>query len=180
MVSELTHLLDEIRAANTIAWSIAAIPSREDEQCIRLIELLKRLSAEERLGLFARPELSVRIQVFVFRMAELAVRATSVSLLETAATALAMEGCPEREAYSLLALIVHSAKKLGIDGDSLIRRAMTFADDSGKERLLSFLSTDSKLRTIEAIGFRETNMPEGFTYKFDLSAAMPFALRRPS
>ena len=147
MNHEVKNLLQAIGGANTIAWFNSAIPSREDEQCSRLIELLRSSPREDWVGIFAKDHLSSRIQLFVFRMTQLSVRKGWLPLLETAAVALAMEGCREREPYSLLALVRHSAARLGVDGDELIRRVIPFADSHGRERLQSFIDAEVSAKT---------------------------------
>lgn len=173
MNHEAKNLLQAVAGANTIVWFSSAIPNREDEQCCRLIECLRSGPRVDWVDIFARDHLSTRIQLFAFRMTQLSVRKGSLPLLETAAVALAMEGCREREPYSLLALVRHSAAMLGVDGDELIRRVIFFGDSHGRERLQSFIDAEASAKTIESMGFKQDDTADGFSYRFDVSVAMP-------
>jgi hypothetical protein len=87
-----THeLMTAVREFDTIEWMLSPNPCARDIDCIQLVRCAESHSlpttpwGEDR-------QLSIRIQMFVFRMAELCVRTQSAWLLSTAAKALAFDG----------------------------------------------------------------------------------------
>lgn len=100
------------------------------------------------------------------RMATLSVRNCSLSALENALLAIVLEGfrLDARETILILALIDHSAQRLGADSAALFEQAASQASNEAAGYLREFASRKPDTRSIEAMGYSEGMGPEGFIY----------------
>lgn len=171
MTSNLDESLAGVAAMDTRAYYASKIPDERDEQIAALVRSIAALPAEERAGCSESLKTSKvmrRLETYVRRMAALAVREKSEQRLRDALTALALNGCENRELYMMLSLAQRSAEKLGLDGAALLRDAARFSQPNDAARLLQYAALDPANKRIEAQGWREVEGPDGFDYRFGL------------
>lgn len=164
-MTDLAQLIDRIAGFDGPAWRRAPMPSTEDEACAALVRGLAALPPDERDRQAApvrTAKLTRKVEVFARRMAALAVRTGSAERLRDGALALALNGCVARETYMMLSLIHHSAAKLGLDGDAVLREAARHATPEGARKVLEYAARDGK--SIATMGWREIDGPDGFDY----------------
>jgi hypothetical protein len=103
---------------------------------------------------------------FGIRMAALAVREQDASHLADALAAVAIEGgrIDLRENLQVLALIYHSAEKIGADAQSLFDSAPASNPELGAA-IREFPRRAARDRSIEAMGFRESGDAGEFLYQ---------------
>jgi hypothetical protein len=172
----MLDLMDVVRNFNTIEWSSSPIPASQDIKCFQLVEAIEALVPLDRpLGL--DHQLSVRLQTFVFRMTELSVRARSPWVLETAAKALAMDGCVEREAISLLALVYRSAVLLGLEAVAVLAAGSRYGTAETRGTFLEYAGRSEEDKAIAKMGFAETTKEGLFAYQFDLKGVLSRAFK---
>src|SRR4051794_10275464 len=147
-------------------WRRAPMPAPEDALFTSLVRAVAALPAPEREGAAAAPSrapLNRRGEGFARRVAAPAGRPRAGERLRDAAAALALNGCAARETYMMLSLVHHSATRLGLDGDAILRDAAALAAPDGAQRILRYAATPEK--RIASMGWREVEGPDGFDYQ---------------
>jgi hypothetical protein len=107
---------------------------------------------------------SVDLGIFCQRAAVFAIRENSIDYVTcglTAITALEEDKADFRDILVALALLHHSARRIGADADGLFRRAASAADEKVKERISSFLEGDPESRDLRRSWLYEEAQTEG-------------------
>jgi len=112
------------------------------------------------------PEQTFGLLAFAERMAILSVRQKSREPLMKALLALVVEGfrCDAREDILVLALINHSAIKVGADPKQLFGEAAGHASTEVAQYLREFAERRHEDKSIQAMGYSEEMTSDGFNY----------------
>jgi hypothetical protein len=150
-------------------------PKRADfDQCTELIASI--------VGAFATSDSTGRLRIvsrlsghtsnallsYAFKMATEAVRQVSPDLAVRGLVALAIDGARRdiRDCITAMALLHHSALKLGMDVRSVFETVASFATSAPfSQAMRSFPERRPADRDLSAFCFREVVTPSGFTYE---------------
>lgn len=164
---QATLLILEIEEANVTA-DLLPLPNERDERCKKLTSLYAAAGEAERAVIRAAgtPEQLRLMLPFADRMAILAVRAKDPARITSGLLGHAIEDFrwDPRENLRSFSLLFHSAEKLGIDAAARFREVARLASPSGKSFFLDFADSPT---SIDAMGAREVEGPDGFTYESD-------------
>ena len=124
--------------------------------------------AEERSALISlvQPSFSFVFLWFAKEMAIQAVRQNSQQAIIDGVTALFIENCNFdcRDSMVPLALLYHSAEKLGLNTNLLFTNAAQTTNQTATQFLLGFLRRPPATRSIAAFGYAEGEDSSGFMY----------------
>lgn len=114
------------------------------------------------------PEGRLLLLGFSDRMAILALRQADAELLDFALVAHSLEDFAhdERENIFRLALVVHAAKKLGVDPTELLHRAARWSSSRAAAALLAFDSRPEVLKSLKTMRITEFQTPAGVDYRY--------------
>jgi hypothetical protein len=165
VIDEAADLALQIEQALPEINGFLPLPNPVDGLCSRLVALYVAGTRDERAEIRSAGTLAqYRVMLtFCDRMAVLSVRSGSKELLFEALVAHAVEDFrwDPRENIMRLALVHHSANKLGVDSPALFGRAAEMASDTAAEYLRR-----PPLR-IEACGYTEFGSNKDFEYRRD-------------
>lgn len=164
-LEHLNKLLEQLRDDQLVRYGPTAIPGSKDFVLIELIDALLSASSETRCALLKKIDDQYRdaFSVFAERLSVYAVRLNDPDVLKKALLALALApGGDNREILLTLSLVVHTAKKLGLD---LRTMQGALIDESFKKIVSDFLARPPEDQSIEAMGFEEGRDSGGFRYK---------------
>jgi hypothetical protein len=141
------------------------LPNAVDELCGRVVEAYVGASDSERASMrSAGPPETMRIFLtYADRMAVVAVRKQSETLIFYALVGLCIEDCgwDERETLLRLSLVHHSARKLGLDAVVTFDSASQTSTPKMGKLLLRFARSPT---SIAAMGYCESMGDDGFDY----------------
>ncbi len=166
-VEQATLLILEIEQAQVTA-ALLPLPNVRDEHCEKLTRVYADANDAERAEIRAAgtAEQLRLLLPFADRMAILAVRAKDDARITSGLLAHAIEDFrwDPRENLRSLSLLFRSGEKLGIDAAARFREVAQLASPSAKKYFLEFADDPKGL---DAMGFRETDGTDGFTYESD-------------
>lgn len=170
LVSFLIEFEESFKPENSQEYSrLSPIPSAYDLKISDLVKAYVNASFEERefiQSVFLN-RYSSTFFFFSERMACLAVRIKSEQCLFEGLIAHAIEGgkIDWRDNILVISLLYHSAMKIGADPVTLFNMAAEFAEGEIKEIIKNFPNRAPEDRTIEAMGYVESENEQGFCYK---------------
>ena len=167
LISEASQLLltEKNRGAGQ-----SPIPSSLDHYISQLIEtyITTSPSQQHTISEAFSDEHSFVFLGYAQRMAALAVRDKSPSVIYKGLAALALENArfDVRENMIVMATLLHSARKIGINPKKLFEDAARLATDEELiEALRNFPDRSDRDNILEVMGYEETTAPDGFRYK---------------
>src|SRR5215469_16653237 len=136
------------------------LPQRAREGIANLCKLFEKSSYEMKKEITGKvvPEISFLFLVFSELMANTAVRRGEKQRIVQGLEAVAIENCvfDARDSALRLALLHHSALKIGTDPEELIRFVAAFALETAKKNLFEpFLSRSPESRQLANFGLKE-------------------------
>ncbi len=144
------------------------LPCDLDARVDALIDAYVNNSASVKLKITTAigPEQTFGLLAFAERMAILSVRQKSREPLMKALLALVVEGfrCDAREDILMLALINHSAMKVGADPTQLFNEAACHASTEVAHYLREFAGRQPEGKSIQAMGYSEDMTSDGFNF----------------
>jgi len=146
------------------------LPCIWDEGILCRINSLPGLSGRERHAFITgiSTESAGTLKLFAGRMAMLAVRKKDPGMLVAGLAAMGLALIPadmegQRMALCELTQLHNSARKLGLDPESLFHEAVGLAG-TGSAAILAFLDREPRNQTIECMGYYEVEGPSGLIY----------------
>lgn len=163
--------LEFLRATNNIGYGSARIPSLRDSEIVSLLGPL--LSSDgapglRELGDQVRSEQCSALEAFAERAASWAVRQNDVGIIEVGLLALglaARRGDPREIAMSA-SLLWRAAELISASPGLLFARTETRLGATEGGALSSFANRKGADRSIEAMGFRESEDADGFRFVY--------------
>lgn len=137
------------------------LPNTVDEKCSRLVKMYAaNPDARAAIRSAGTPEQYRVMLVYCVRMAVLCVRSRDENLLFLALVAHAVEDFrwDPRDNMVMLALVHHSAGKLGVDSAALFARVAAMASNGAAEYLRR------APLSLASCGYTEVDGPDGFSY----------------
>lgn len=144
----------------------AGLPASVIEVLSSLARLFEQSSERERAEISSRvvPEISFLFLRFGDTMATKALRCYDERSVLQGLEALAIENCrfDWRDSTLTLALLYHSAARIGVDAEAPIRFVMQLASKRSKDQLFApFLSRTPENRELAKFGMKEAQNQEG-------------------
>ena len=145
------------------------IPCEFDADISELISAFMAASPSEREMMisYMREDYSGWLFAFSVRMAALAVRQRSRRPLLEGLVALVFEDYKYdyRDNVVCLGPIHHSAIKIGVAPNELFTEAASYANNQAADVIANFPSRPADERSLKAMGYKESNGPDGFRYE---------------
>jgi hypothetical protein len=150
-------------------YGLLPIPSQLDEQISSLIKEWKNLGALERQATsrsLTEEQMSTLL-AYSERMASLAVRLGSRELVLLGLLALGIGGFSDdwRENTLVLCLHFNASIKIGVPPELPFEEAAKFLPAEVCVALASFLERSPEDQSLAAMGYKESNLSEGFRYQ---------------
>jgi len=167
------EIVNYLKSWDYATYRESKLPDRIDYRITEACEIFKAAEPVERVKFSAMLEEEAARQFlleYAEQMSMQSVRARSPVLLINGLVALEM--MPTRldldyGDYMALALLYHSATRLG-NPEQLFGEAAQYAGDTGsKEFILHFTKRPSQHRKLEAFGYHEVMGPHGLVYQYD-------------
>ena len=169
MASDWPEQLDTLLSGRSAGYGARPYPTETDVTVTSLVTWARTASFSELADLSRRltDAHSFTLLCYAERMANLAVRSGTREPLENGLLAVALEAARVdwREDILILSLLYRSASKVGINAEELFRGAAGSAVGELATIIRDFPSRPEASRSIEAMGYRESTSPEGFTYQ---------------
>jgi hypothetical protein len=164
VVDDAALLVLEIEQALPSITGFLPLPNAVDEKCSRIVELyVANPGARAGIRSAGTPEQYRIMLVYCDRMVVLCVRRKDPNLLLESLVAHAVEDFrwDPRDNLMRLALVHHSAEKLGVDSAALFARVADMASPRAAEYLRR------APLSLASCGYSEVEGPDGFTYHRD-------------
>lgn len=159
--------------SNKPLYSFRPIPCELDQIVRDLVELFMKSSLSERNEIIKKipPEEGGFLICFAGRMATMGVRERSRERLLQGLVALIMEGYKEdfRDTLIRVGPIYDASLKIGLDAQQLFDEAAeVFANQTAND-IKDFPNRPPDLRSLRAMGYKESSDSDGFKYERDYS-----------
>lgn len=170
LLSQLAEFEKDFKPENSLEYNkFSPIPCLFDSKISDLIDTYVNTSSEGQnfiRGVFSH-KYSSTFFFFSERMACLAIREKLEKHIFEGLIAHAIENgkFDWRENILVLSLLYHSAVKIGTDPTLLFNRAAAFAEGEIKKIIQNFPNRVPEDRSIEAMGYVESENEQGFCYK---------------
>ncbi len=163
----IEEMIRKVEAQDTVGYGHWPLPCPMDDEISKIINAFLQAAPAEREAIYGRVKRSTLFYAFSERMAILAVREKSERRLFEGLIAHVIEDFRDdaRDNLVQLSLLYHSASKIGLNPIALFDRA-ALATPNAAKYLRDFARRRPELRRIEAMRFRETMTPEGFSYEY--------------
>lgn len=161
----LEATLEKLASEYTHGYGPSPLPSQIDQEIESLVDAV---AAGDETG--TPPGMGEThgfvLMAYAERMASLAVRETSGDILSKGMTALGIASrlVYVKEALPVLALMHNSAIKLGVDPTKLFSALALNEGDELKSYVDSFLNRSAEDRSVQAMGYVESEDEGGFRY----------------
>lgn len=173
--NELAYFVETITSLESVSikgYYASKLPNETDRKITELCEFFMKAGSSARTSLSAL--LTEKHVLFILleyaeRMAMLSVRDKSDVIVVNGLVALGMMPSRlelDRGDFMVLALLYHSAVKLGKPSELFEQAAQYAVDENAREFILHFLKRDPKDQRLDAFGYREINGPSGLVYLF--------------
>jgi hypothetical protein len=168
-VRQLNEIIDSLGSERTKGYGPRPIPSDIDDDVRTVVQAIAREHGGARADIIARlTEVhGLVLNAFAERMAAYAVRNGQARHIQEAldALAIALPLVDYREVIPILALLFHSAEKIGLDARTAFEAAMVRADAAFQRMAGGFLTVDEESRSIATMCYIESTDQDGFRYK---------------
>ncbi len=164
----IEEMIRKVEAQDTVGYGYWPLPCPLDDEISEIVNAFLQAAPAEREAAYGKVNRSSLFLGFSERMAILAVRKNSERPLFEGLIAHVIEDFrfDARENLVRLSLLYHSASKIGLDPIALFDRAAALATPKAAKYIRDFARRSPELRRIEAMRFRETITPEGFSYEY--------------
>jgi hypothetical protein len=165
---QIRDLAIDLAGPRSKGYGLRPIPCDLDDEIGTLVDTFANATASERKTLTDAfgPEQAFGLMAYAERMAILAVRNRSPDLLKNGLLALVLEGfkLDARENIMRLALLDHSALKIGMNPEQLFEEAARSATGEAIQHLREFAGRSVEDKSIESMGYSEETTADGFGY----------------
>jgi hypothetical protein len=165
---ELLDVAIELTPPCCIGYLQRPIPCDLDVKLGKIIDSFVESSgvARKKLSSAFGMEQSFGLMAYAERMAIMAVRNHSEEPLRKGLLALVLEEFKYdgRESIMRLALLNHSAFKVGINPDRIFEEIASIATGGAAQAIREFAARAIKDKSIESMGYSEDTTPDGFSY----------------
>jgi hypothetical protein len=151
-------------------WLTAKISSVEPcpvaAKLIELCQLYLGGTPEERLFIRSRIDLpsGKAFMSLGIRQAVVGIREKSENAIRLGVVAYAIDDLASgdaRDTLVRLTLVYHAAKRIGLDANAMLRDIATISGSAFSALLLDWVKRDPSLQSLECMGWREVETPEG-------------------
>ncbi len=164
----IEEMIRKVEAEDLAGYGSWPLPCSMDDKLSKIIDAFLQATPTEREAIYGKVKEPFLFLAFSHRMAILAVRENSERRLFEGLIAHVIEDFRDdaRDNLVQLSLLYHSASKIRLKPVALFDRAAALATPKAAEYIRDFARRSPELRRIEAMRFRETMTPEGFSYEY--------------